>query len=42
MLIEISSTKDCEKMIVPVLKDKGYDHFFRPSVGEDDEPALTL
>jgi len=38
MLIEISSNEEVKKEIVPILEGKGYEYFWRPSIG--DEPPF--
>lgn len=38
ILVEVSSLSETKKSIVPILKSKGYDYFWRPTIG--DEPPF--
>lgn len=38
MLVEVTSLAETKEHIVPILEDRGYDYFWRPSMGNDTPP----
>jgi GrpB-like predicted nucleotidyltransferase (UPF0157 family) len=38
ILVEVTRLDETRRRIVPILEDKGYDYFWRPSWGEDTPP----
>jgi GrpB-like predicted nucleotidyltransferase (UPF0157 family) len=38
ILVEVSSSEETKKLIVPLLEAKGYEQFWRPSFGDDGPP----
>ena len=38
MLVEVRSLEETKQRIVPILEDRGYDYFWRPTLGDDTPP----
>jgi GrpB-like predicted nucleotidyltransferase (UPF0157 family) len=42
MLVEVASLDDVRRLVVPILEAAGYEYFWRPTFGDDEEPFYAF